>query len=69
MFCVTDRKHYLRDSPQGGVEVPYMLVFQGDSKYVDEAKSCYWLLKGLLTIKPVMLVKMFLLRNLLHLLL
>ena len=57
MCRVTGRRHYSQDLLQGGVEVLCMLVFQGNSKYVDKAKNCYCLLKGVLMIKLVILVK------------
>ena len=36
---VTGSRRFSRDLPQGGVEIPCMLVFQGDSKYVDKARK------------------------------
>ena len=39
MCRVTGSRHFLRDLPQGGVEISCMFVFQGDSKYVDKARK------------------------------
>ena len=36
---VTGHRRYSRDLPQGGVEIPCTLVFQGNSKYVEKAKN------------------------------
>ena len=36
---VTGHRRYSQDLPQGSVEIPCTLVFQGNSKYVEKAKN------------------------------
>ena len=37
---VTGSRRYSRDLPQGGLEVPCTLKFQGSTKDIDKVKTC-----------------------------